>query len=266
MGGVLCAVAWLAGVALQLQQGALWPAAVYALAGAAALGLAALARTFVKPARWRWSLLVIAVSTLAFSSTALRGGWRLAQALPAALEGKDLLVSGVISSLPQSDLNGSRFVFSVDSATREGQPVSIPPRLSLGWYRGFDLDALLSSPGEELRAGQRWQLTVRLRQPHGLMNPHGFDLELWLFEQGLRASGYVRSHAGAANVKLAEHEGQHIQRWRQWVRDGIQAQVGPSTLAGVLAALAIGDQAAITREDWELFRATGVAHLMSMKY
>ena len=34
--------------------------------------------------------------------------------------------------------------------------------------------------------------------------------------------------------------------------------------AGVLAALAVGDQAAIDRDDWDLFRDTGVAHLMSI--
>ena len=32
----------------------------------------------------------------------------------------------------------------------------------------------------------------------------------------------------------------------------------------MLAALAVGDQAAIERADWDLFRITGVAHLMSI--
>ena len=32
----------------------------------------------------------------------------------------------------------------------------------------------------------------------------------------------------------------------------------------MLAALAVGDQAAIERDDWDLFRHTGVAHLMSI--
>ena len=35
-------------------------------------------------------------------------------------------------------------------------------------------------------------------------------------------------------------------------------------LAGVIAALVVGDQNAIERSDWDLFRATGVAHLMSI--
>jgi competence protein ComEC len=34
--------------------------------------------------------------------------------------------------------------------------------------------------------------------------------------------------------------------------------------AGVLAALAVGDQSAIEREDWDLFRDSGIAHLMSI--
>ena len=35
-------------------------------------------------------------------------------------------------------------------------------------------------------------------------------------------------------------------------------------LAGVIAALTVGDQNAIDRADWDVFRATGVAHLMSI--
>jgi competence protein ComEC len=34
---------------------------------------------------------------------------------------------------------------------------------------------------------------VRLKAPHGNLNPHGFDYELWLWEQGLQATGYVRA-------------------------------------------------------------------------
>ena len=63
---------------------------------------------------------------------------------------------------------------------------------ALGWYAGFHEDAALVQPRLALRAGQRWRFTVRLRQPHGNLNPHGFDYELTLLEQGVRATGYVR--------------------------------------------------------------------------
>ena len=71
MGGVLCALAWLAGVALQLQQPRLWPQEIYAASLVAALALAAAAWWLARPGRLRLATLLLAVSTLAFSSTAL---------------------------------------------------------------------------------------------------------------------------------------------------------------------------------------------------
>ena len=161
-------------------------------------------------------------------------------------------------------MEGTRFVFHVEQALLEGQPVPVPPRVALGWYRDFDGDALLASPPRDLWAGQRWRLVARLRQPHGTLNPQGFDLELWLFEQGLRATGAVRATAAAAPQLLADAAGHPVERARQAIRDAILLRVADAQAAGVLAALAVGDQAAIDRDDWELFRDTGVAHLMSI--
>jgi len=48
------------------------------------------------------------------------------------------------------------------------------------------------------------------------------------------------------------------------VRDAIARQVSDVRTAGVLAALVVGDQAAIERDDWDLFRRTGIAHLVSI--
>jgi competence protein ComEC len=65
-------------------------------------------------------------------------------------------------------------------------------------------------------------------------------------------------------VKLAEQACCRVERARQAVRSAIARQVPDAGLAGVLAALAVGDQAAIDHDDWELFRITGIAHLMSI--
>lgn len=252
--------AWLAGVALQLQQVTLWTAAQQVALAAAAAALLLLA--------WRWPrartlLVATGLALLALASTDWRAAQRLAEQLPAALEGQDIQVTGVVARLPQSNLAGTRFVFRVEQAQHQGRPVQLPTALALGWYRGPDVDALLRGP-DDLRAGQRWRFTVRLRQPHGQLNPLGFDHELWLWEQGLRATGYVRSRAGDEAHKLADDAGHPVERLRQRVRDRIQAQVDDAGAAGLLAALAIGDQGAIDRTDWDLFRVTGVAHLMSI--
>ena len=47
-------------------------------------------------------------------------------------------------------------------------------------------------PVPTLHAGERWDLVVRLKRPHGTVNPNGFDVEAWLLENNLRATGYVR--------------------------------------------------------------------------
>jgi competence protein ComEC len=252
------ALAWLVGVTLHLQQRSLpaWPVSASLLAG----GLVAL----VVAARWPrgFAAALIGAALLAFGAANLRASLRLADALPAALEDRELSVTGVVATLPQRSAAGVRFRFEVDAALLNGQPVRIPPLLALGWYKGHHEDAALSQPQRELRAGQRWRFTLRLRQPHGNMNPHGFDREMQLFEQGVRATGHVRD--APAPELLERAAGFPVERLRQRVRDAIEAGVPDRRAAGVLAALSVGDQGAIEREDWDLYRNTGIAHLVSI--
>ncbi|MEO6747605.1 MAG: DNA internalization-related competence protein ComEC/Rec2 [Caldimonas sp.] len=251
------ALAWLAGVAIHLQQRTLWPVPIQAL-----LLVGGLACLF---AAWRWRRVFVLALVGAALCGAGASGWRAAlrmdDRLAPALEGRDLVVVGTVASLPQQGASGLRFRFAIESALLGGAPVVVPPRIALGWYKGFHEDATLSEPQRALRAGQRWRFAVRLRQPHGNLNPHGFDHELNLLEQGVRATGYVR---GAPADLLDPEAGFVVERARQRVRDAIEASVADRRAAGVLAALAVGDQGAIEREDWDLFRNTGVAHLMSI--
>jgi competence protein ComEC len=259
------ALAWLLGIGLQMQQPALWPQPAYlAMAAAALLLLGGWRALAPRSPRCAWAGLLLALLLLAYGSTGWRAGQRLAQSLPAALQGVDLQLTGVVARLPQVGAQGTRFVFDVEQAALDGRAVAVPPRVALGWYRSLDGGTLLAEAAPALRAGQRWLLTARLRPPHGSLNPHGFDLELWLFEQGIRASGTVRTGEGAVMRKLADEAGHPVERARQAVRDAMLLRVGDAQAAGVLAALAVGDQAAIERDDWELFRDTGVAHLMSI--
>ncbi|HZE90552.1 MAG TPA: DNA internalization-related competence protein ComEC/Rec2 [Rhizobacter sp.] len=255
-----CALAWLLGAALHLHEEVLMPAWIYSsacLVGLLCFGLA-----------WRWPRIGWLALLGALIVGAGASGWhasvRLSDRLPPQVEGQDLQLEGVVASLPQLSSAGLRFRFEVEKALWQGQPVQVPPLLSLGWYSGFHEDAELSQPQRALRAGQRWRFTVRLRQPHGNVNPDGFDYELYLFEQGVRATGYVRASDKTPPELLDERVGYLVDRLRQHVRDAINATVSDGRAAGVLAALAIGDQAAIERDDWQLFRDTGVAHLMSI--
>ncbi len=258
--------AWLLGVALQLQQARTLPPGIAAGELAAAMllaGLGAVAwRGGGRPAR-RYiagGLLLLGAALAGHGLTDLAASRRLAERLVPGLEGRDLEVTGTVSKLPQRSSTGQRFRLEVESARWRGEAVALPPSVSVGWYTGNheDVDA---PPRDAVRAGQRWRLTLRLRQPHGNLNPHGFDYELFLFEQGIGATGYVRNAPATLLDEAAAHP---VERLRQRVRDAIDRAVADRRTAGVLAALAVGDQSAIDREDWQLFRDTGIAHLVSI--
>ena len=67
---------------------------------------------------------------------------------------------------------------------------------------------------------------------------------------GVSAAATARMHA--------------LERLRERVRDRFQRVLGEARYGGVLRALAIGDDDAIKDEDWQIFRRTGVVHLMSI--
>ena len=264
---VFAALGCLAGTALQLQQVALWPLVAYAAAASLAAVLTAWALATGRQvsgagATTRSVALTLGLVVLAFAVTGMRALPRLADALPATLEGRDLVLTGVVATLPRNSLGGSRFEFVVEAAHLDGEPVGVPRRVSLGWFRAAEPPGLLAAPPHALRAGERWRLPVRLRQPHGHANPHGFDLELWLFERGLRATGHVRVRQTTDAERLGDASGYRVARLRQTLRDRIAARIDDGRAAGVVAALAVGDQGAVDAADWRLFRATGVVHLM----
>lgn len=266
-------VGLLAGTALQIGQAQLWRWEVYAAVVAIALVL--LVRS-VAPGRSSGSarsLLVLALATglAAWGLTGSRAWVYQSLALDPGLEGRDILVTGVVSEMPQFNEAGSRFRLSVESARLEGRDVRLPAVLALGWYTGSlgtAADGLLPELQRQpvpLQAGERWRMAVRLKAPHGNSNPFGFDYELWLWEQGVQATGYVRAGASdpvAANLGPTGRHG--VARTRQGVRDRILSSVADRGAAGLIAALVVGDQNAIEQTDWEVFRATGVAHLMSI--
>ncbi|MFZ3084469.1 DNA internalization-related competence protein ComEC/Rec2 [Rhodoferax ferrireducens] len=259
------------GTAWQLHQPTLlaWP--VYASFVLLAPVLYALVATKLVANIYRSALMALALAVLAFGVTGLRASIYAGQALDASLEGRDVAVSGVIAAMPQRSETGLRFRLDVESAQQQGQTVRLPPRLYLAWYAdrfaGGDADLVdeLQRQPAALQAGERWQFTVRLKAPHGASNPFGHDFELWLWEQGLQATGYVR--AGPKDPtpqRLAQTHRHPVELARQLVREQIVGQVEDRQYAGLIAALVVGDQNAIDRADWDVFRATGVAHLMSI--
>ena len=269
-------LAWCSGVALQLQQSQLWSAPVYG--AMVVLALAGLGW----PAWRRMGAFIgvcLACALLSFACTGWHALWKL-PAMPPELEGQDLELVGVVQAMPHQQDMGWRFRFRVEAAWRvQGaarHPVQVPEQIYLGWYGqdGVTDSGWNPSPlPEPVQAGERWRLRARLKAPHGQLNPRGFDYELWLWEQGIRATGVVRTGPGnPAPLRLGQTGAHPVEWWRQSVRDRLLVRLGNTVnggaggpkVAGIVVALVTGDQAAIDRSDWDVFRATGVAHLMSI--
>ncbi|WAL84418.1 DNA internalization-related competence protein ComEC/Rec2 [Pandoraea sp. XJJ-1] len=184
--------------------------------------------------RWRHrsvvAVLALCAGVFGYSWAALRAEARLNDRLPVELEGRDLMVVGVVAGLPAPTDDGQRFAFDAERAyvldERCEMPVSATVR-SMSDMRGDRSDAdtraalcrevrvpkaiELVWPGRSRfggkwgpggavagspHAGERWRLPVRLKAPRGFANWHGADAELTALVRGIRATGYVRALSG----------------------------------------------------------------------
>jgi competence protein ComEC len=254
-----CAIlAFVAGACLLQSAASLPSSRLQAACALTAILLLTLARG--RP-RMRVPASALAGTLLGYAWSAMMAQAALAPHLSPRDEGRDLAVVGVVETLPYVFEQGVRFNFRIERSLAPG--VTLPPHVALAWYAGAGDRA---RPVPALQPGQRWQLTVRLQRPHGNANPGGFDYEVWLLEQGLLATGYVR---GAADDQRRLDDfvpsfGTVVERTRGCLRERIMRALAGREYAPVIVALVIGDQRGIGQSDWQVFNRTGVGHLISI--
>lgn len=214
----------------------------------------------------RTSLSLLLSFTLAFGLGSSYTCWRsasvLADSLPEAAMGRNIQLTGVVDSLPDRTARGQRFQFKVEQVA---SPYRVPERIQLSVWNAKPEDAVAdASAVGQVSAGERWTFIVRLKRPHGLANPHGYDVEARLFESGIRATGYVKS--GERLDAFVPGVATGIAWLRSQIRVRFDRVLPEDTFpdAGILTALAIGDQKAIPGSLWQVFAKTGTTHLMSI--
>jgi competence protein ComEC len=259
--------AFVAGVWLAMQPAQLASqpvAALLCMAGVLLWCAVLLHASRAAPLRWLpCAVACVAALVCGFGFAQWSGHAKLAGSLSVADEGRDITVTGIIATLPHRIERGQRFGFDVErcDCSVAGQ------RISLAWYSDMRADMLQDVP--QLLPGQRWQITVRLKRRHGVVNPHGFDTELWLLEQGFAGTGYVRpSRLSAQPNQLIDADAGgllvQVERWRAQIRQRMIAQASESPQRNVLLALTIGDQRSISQSDWTIYNAAGIGHLLSI--
>ena len=198
-----------------------------------------------------------------FAWNALYAEYRLENVLDAELEGKELTVKGRVVALPQSNSSGAKFAFQVDDIISGKEVLKrFPKRIYLSWQPAWRNPQAIP----EIIPGQRWRIKAKLKRPYGSLNPHTFDFERWSFHQDFGASGSVRSGELLLDKDIGWTEYElrmELARW--YLRKKIQSMLPvDARYAGVLIALVMGDQNAINQDDWRVFNATGIGHLISI--
>lgn len=206
-----------------------------------------------------WLLLGVAVALLLLQRGAFPAGlfvlglcwaclsaqWALDDQLSPELDGRTLWLEGTVFGLPEwPQVPGQPPTVRFELEQAQSRRAQLPQRMRLSWR----------TPPEQIKAGERWRLAVRLRHPDGSLNPHGFDYQAWLFAQRIGATGSIK-----AGQRLARGQGLH--HWREQVRALLQRHA-PKQAQGVMAALVVGDGSGLSAEQWQTLQATGTVHLM----
>lgn len=231
-----------------------------------ALGIYCLLQFSFLPSFWVMALLPVIFSLCRFFSgfriifTFLIGFcWalisvnsKIQQTLEPGIEGKQIIVRGIVASLPEIHNNHVRFLIKPDEIKNsKDQEYTLPGLIRLSWY----YNKVIPKPGES------WQFQIKLKRPYGFMNPGGFDYETWLFRQNIKAIGYITSNG--LNQKLKAARGHYIQRLRYKLAYQLKETLD-KPLLGIVLALSLGDRSQLDAQQWKTLSKTGTSHLIAI--
>ncbi len=202
----------------------------------------------------KWLLVCLWMLFAGFSWAAWCAHQRLQDRLSIVDEGITHEIVGCVVNLPSTLVAwggkpGWRFVFESEHQQH------FPKRFLLSWY---------GEVPDVLQAGQCWRLRVVLKRPHGLANPGGNDYEAWLLQQNIGATGSVRGGERLTEIALPSLRAR-VAQWRMALLAHIKRALPADAMhAGVLQALVVGEQRAVSETDWTIFRRTGTSHLLAI--
>lgn len=162
----------------------------------------------------------------------------LLQVLPHELERQELNLTISIENIPEQ-----KGLFQRSRVKTLGGDFAKARNLQLDWY------------GDEvIKPCEIWQVTAKLKRPHGLRNPNTWSFRQYALEQQIHAMGYV---------KTAEKVGAHRlcfqslrAAWQTYLLEKL-----PREQAAWLIALSIGEKAFLNGEQYQLLQAFGINHL-----
>ncbi|MCH8504761.1 MAG: ComEC family competence protein, partial [Ectothiorhodospiraceae bacterium] len=177
-------------------------------------------------------------------------GWHaereMARWLPVEEQGREVRVVARVADLPTHLEQGARLTLVLEQAPED----LAPQRVQLNWH----------GRGEMPAAGERWELTLRLRRPSGSWNPGGFDGERWALTQRIHARASVAG--GLEPRRLSPPRGIHA--WRSSLSDAMAEAIPQPGARALAVALVVGDRQYLSDRQWHSLLATGTNHLVAI--
>ncbi|MGL5566409.1 MAG: DNA internalization-related competence protein ComEC/Rec2, partial [Plesiomonas sp.] len=186
---------------------------------------------------WRWLFLLLGILWMQ-ANLAYRLAW---------LERLGDQTSHMITAQLQSaEPEGDKFVrLLLRVSTLDEQPVTPEPLIRVNAYQALPA----------MTVGSRITLVTSLKPAHGLANEAGLDGRRLLLGKGITATGNLRRVIDIQQAPVGWREcwlGAATESWR------------PLDHAPLLAALTFGEQSGITDAQWELFRGSGLTHIIAI--
>ncbi|MFT5813587.1 MAG: competence protein ComEC [Psychroserpens sp.] len=165
------------------------------------------------------------------------------------------LIQGEVSNIVHTKSGNNRFNFRVSHW--QGLQVKNSFKVRLSW----------KTPEKTLLQGQKWQLAVKLKPAHGMANVGGFNYQVWLRQQQIVATGYVKpDKKSTTEIKVKKHNVLlHEQTsWRQHLYQKLTVVLDDKPLSALILALGFGERGKLTAEHWQVLSATATQHLIAI--
>ncbi|WP_162626991.1 DNA internalization-related competence protein ComEC/Rec2 [Aeromonas allosaccharophila] len=186
---------------------------------------------------WRWLFLLLGILWMQ-ANLAYRLAW---------LERLGDQTSHMITAQLQSaEPEGDKFVrLLLRVSALDEQPVTPEPLIRVNAYQALPA----------MTVGSRITLVSSLKPAHGLANEAGLDGRRLLLGKGITATG---------NLRRVIDMQQAAPGWRERWLGAATGSWRSLDHAPLLAALTFGEQSGITDAQWELFRGSGLTHIIAI--
>lgn len=157
-------------------------------------------------------------------------------------------VNGRVIEIPTKREDKVKFILEVENTTNN-LPVK---KLLLNWY----------DSKQEVKPGQVWEFSLKMKPIHALYNPATFDYSKWMFRHGIDAIATVKRGVLLEGFRFSFFS--QVNSIRIKIAQIIDENISSKRYASLLTALMIGDKSLIANKDSQLFQDTGTAHLIAI--